>query len=166
MNQQQQQQQLVMASYYPSYLSLSSQRQLCRSLVLATTCYYSIYITNSYLCVCVCVFFPFILDIKFVGRIPAGVTQEEGHTRFLVNFPSAGACLIFSRETRIQPLFLSLVDLEVESLVGHFKFKFFIFLVRKIPFTGDRTHVPTCQRVTRLLLSFRGYLHHKITSLV
>ena len=28
--------------------------------------------------VCLCVFFP--LDIKFVGRIPAGVTQEEGHT--------------------------------------------------------------------------------------
>ena len=32
--------------------------------------------------VCVCVFFPFILDIKFVG-LTAGVTQEEGHTRFL-----------------------------------------------------------------------------------
>ena len=25
-------------------------------------------------------YFPFILDIKFVGRIPAGVTQEGGHT--------------------------------------------------------------------------------------
>ena len=29
---------------------------------------------------CVCVFFPFILDIKFVGRISRGHTQEEGHT--------------------------------------------------------------------------------------
>ena len=44
--------------------------------------------------VCVCVFFPFILDIKFVGRIPAGVTQEDRHT----GFPFCGACLNFSRE--------------------------------------------------------------------
>ena len=29
--------------------------------------------------VCVCVFFPFILDIKFVGRT-SRITQEEGHT--------------------------------------------------------------------------------------
>ena len=28
---------------------------------------------------CVCVFFPFTLDIKFVG-LPTRVTQEEGHT--------------------------------------------------------------------------------------
>ena len=30
------------------------------------------------MCVCVCVFFLFILDIKL--DVPAGVTQEEGHT--------------------------------------------------------------------------------------
>ena len=38
-----------------------------------------------------CVFFPFILDIKFVGRTvpPAGVTQEEGHTGFLIHLLSA-----------------------------------------------------------------------------
>ena len=36
---------------------------------------------------CVCVFFPFILDIKFV--VPAGVTQEEGHTGFFIHLLSA-----------------------------------------------------------------------------
>ena len=46
-------------------------------------------------CVCVCVFFPFILDIKLLD-VPAGVTQEEGHRIF--HPPSfCGACLSFSR---------------------------------------------------------------------
>ena len=34
-------------------------------------------------------------------------------------------------------------------LVGHFYF-YFLFLVGKIQVTGIRTHVPTCQKVTRL----------------
>ena len=35
---------------------------------------------------CVDVFFPFILDIKFVGRtMAAGVTQEEGHAGFPIH---------------------------------------------------------------------------------
>ena len=65
--------------------------------------------------VCVC-FFPFILDIKFVG-LPAGVTQEEGHTGFFIHLevPSAMCALIFLAR-RIQP-FLSLVDREVECCV-------------------------------------------------
>ena len=64
--------------------------------------------------VCVCVFFPFILDIKFVGRTSRGHTggQEEGHTEFFIHPPSAGLALIFLAR-RIQP-FLSLVDREVE----------------------------------------------------
>ena len=64
------------------------------------------------MCVCVCVFFPFILDIKFV---PAGVTQEEGHTGFFIHLLSAVRALIFLAR-RIQP-FLSLVDREVEFCV-------------------------------------------------
>ena len=65
---------------------------------------------------CVSVFFPFILDIKFVGRtVPAGVTQEEGHTGFLIHLLSAGRALIFLAR-RIQPS-LSLVDREVEFCV-------------------------------------------------
>ena len=43
-----------------------------------------------------CDVIPFILDVTFVD-VPAGVTQEEGHTGF---FPTSfcGACLHFSRE--------------------------------------------------------------------
>ena len=54
------------------------------------------------MCVCVCVrfFFPFILDIKL--DVPAEVTQEQGHTGFLMHLPSAVLALIFLAR-RIQP---------------------------------------------------------------
>ena len=54
---------------------------------------------------------PFILDVRLVD-VPAGVTQEEGHSGFL-HLPSAVLALIFLA-TRIQPS-LSLVDREVEQ---------------------------------------------------
>ena len=44
--------------------------------------------------------------------VPAGITQEEGHTGFLIHFLSAVLALIFLAR-RIQP-FLSLVNREVE----------------------------------------------------
>ena len=47
--------------------------------------------------------------------VPAGVTQEEGHTGFLIHLPSAVRALIFVARM-IQP-FLSLVDREVEFCV-------------------------------------------------
>ena len=47
--------------------------------------------------------------------VPAGVTQEEGHTGFLIHLLSAVRALIFVAR-RIQP-FLSLVDREVEFCV-------------------------------------------------
>ena len=44
-----------------------------------------------------CVFFPFILDIKFVGRTSRGHTGGRSHRIF--HPPSfCGACLNFSRE--------------------------------------------------------------------
>ena len=43
-------------------------------------------------CVYVCLLFPFILDIKFVGR------TSRGHTGFLIHLPSAMGALIFARE--------------------------------------------------------------------
>ena len=47
-------------------------------------------------CVCVCVFFPSILDIKFVGRTSRGHTGGRSHRIF--NPPSfCGACLDFCR---------------------------------------------------------------------
>ena len=61
---------------------------------------------------CCCVFFPFILDIKFSLDVPAGVTQKEGHTGFFIHLLSAVRALIFLAR-RIQP-FLSLVDREAE----------------------------------------------------
>ena len=62
----------------------------------------------------VCVVFPFILDVRLVD-VPAGVTQEEGHTGFLIHLPSAVLAAIFLART-IQP-FLSLVDREVKVCV-------------------------------------------------
>ena len=44
-------------------------------------------------CVCVCVVFPFILDVRLFVDVQAGVTQEEGHTGFLIHLP---ACHNFS----------------------------------------------------------------------
>ena len=50
-----------------------------------------------YVCPCVCVFFPSILDIKFVGRTSRGHTGGRSHRIF--NLPSfCGACLDFCRE--------------------------------------------------------------------
>ena len=69
-----------------------------------------------YGCVCFCVFFPFILDLKFVGR------TSRGHTGFLIHLFSAVLALIFLAR-RIQP-FLSLVDREVE-FCGHLYFCIF-----------------------------------------
>ena len=48
--------------------------------------------------------------------VPAGVTQEEGNTGFSIHLLSAVLALIFLAR-RIQPLFLSLVDREVEFCV-------------------------------------------------
>ena len=49
------------------------------------------------MCVCLCVFFPFILDIKLVGRTSRGHTEVRSHRIF--HPPSfCGACRNFSRE--------------------------------------------------------------------
>ena len=65
------------------------------------------------LCVCVFSSHPFWTSSSL--DVPAGVTQEEGHTGFLIHLPSAVRALIFVAR-RIQP-FLSLVDREVEFFV-------------------------------------------------
>ena len=67
----------------------------------------------SDLCVCVFSSHPFWTSSSL--DVPAGVTQEEGHTGFLIHLPSAVRALIFVAR-RIQP-FLSLVDREVEFCV-------------------------------------------------
>ena len=67
--------------------------------------------------VCRCVFLPFILHVRIVD-VPAGVTQEGGHTGFL-HLPSAVLALIFFAR-RIQTFF-SLVDREVEFCILLYK---------------------------------------------
>ena len=66
-------------------------------------------------CVVVCVFSSHSLWTSSSLEVPAGVTQEEGHTGFLIHLLSAVRALIFFAR-RIQP-FLSLVDREVEFYV-------------------------------------------------
>ena len=64
--------------------------------------------------VCVCIFFPFILGIKFVGRTSRGHTGGRSHK---ISHPPSfcDACLNFSREK--DSAILSLVDREVEICV-------------------------------------------------
>ena len=63
----------------------------------------------------VCVFSSHSFWTSSLLDVPAGVTQEEGHTGFSIHLPSAVRALIFVAR-RIQP-FLSLVDREVEFCV-------------------------------------------------
>ena len=110
------------------------------------------YALHSKFLMCVCVVFPFILDDGLVD-VPAGATQKEGHTGFLIHLPSAVLALMFLAR-RIQP-FLSLVDREVEflctneSIVLHVLRHLFFFFVGKNPSscdcTGIRTHVPASE---------------------
>ena len=65
--------------------------------------------------VCVCVFSSHSFWTSSSLDVPAGVTQEEGHTELLIHLLSAVRALIFLAR-RIQP-FLSLVDREVEFSV-------------------------------------------------
>ena len=112
---------------------------------------------------CVCVFSSHSFWTSSSLDVPTGVTQEEGHTGFFIHLSSAvRALIVFAR--RVQP-FLSLVDRQVEFLctndfivlhsLGIFIFSF-LFFSEKNPVYRNRTHVPTCQKVTRLSLSYRG----------
>ena len=107
---------------------------------------------------CVCVFFPFILDIKFVGRTSRGHTGGRSHR---ISHPPSfcGACLNFSREKdsaipfprRPWSRILCTNDSTVLHPLGIFLFIFIFIFSEKNTVCRDRTHVPTCQRVTRYL---------------
>ena len=75
--------------------------------------------------------------------VPAGVTQEEGRTGFLLYLPSAVLALIFLAR-RIQPL-LSLVDREAEFLCTNeliilHLLGIFFFCQKKIPGSTEILH--------------------------
>ena len=63
---------------------------------------------------CVCVFFPFFLDVKFVGCTSRGHTGERSH-RISHPLSFCSACLYFSREKDSAVPFL--VDREVDFCV-------------------------------------------------
>ena len=64
--------------------------------------------------VCVCVFFPFILDIKFVGRTRRG--HKGGRSHRISHPPSSAVHASIFLARRIQSV-LSLVDRHVEFCV-------------------------------------------------
>ena len=64
---------------------------------------------------CMCVFSSHSFCTSSSLDVPAVITQEKGHTGFLIHLLSAVHAFIFL-ERRIQP-FLSLVDREVEFCV-------------------------------------------------
>ena len=82
---------------------------------------YKYYSYRAALCIiyctvlCVCLFSSHSFWTSSSLDVPAGVTQEEGHTGFLIHLLSAVRALIFLAR-RIQS-FLSLVDREVEFCI-------------------------------------------------
>ena len=97
----------------PKRFDIIGNRQLGRSLGLCITPYYPVEPYSYYLCDHVFSSHPFWTSSSL--DVPAGVTQEEGHTGFFIHLLSAVRALIFLAR-RIQP-FLSLVDREVEFCV-------------------------------------------------
>ena len=84
---------------------------------------------------CVCVFSSHLFWTSISLEVPAGVTQNLSSTFLLRCVP-----LFFSREGFSR----SFPSSTVKSNCG------------KISFTGIRTHVPTCQKVTRLSTELPG----------
>ena len=115
---------------------------------------------TSPVCACVCVLFPFVLDIKFVGRTSRAHTGGMSHRIF--HPPSfCGAYLNFSREKDSAIPFprrpWSGILCTNNFIVLHFLLGIFIFIFSEKNLAyRDRNHVPTCQKVTRLPLSYRG----------
>ena len=84
--------------------------------VTAVLLFILVYIPDIFfIWVCLCVFSSHSFWTSSSLDVSAGVTQEEGHTGFLIHLLSAVRAFIFLAR-RIQP-FLSLVDREVEFCV-------------------------------------------------
>ena len=118
--------------------------------------------------VCVCVFFPFILDIKFVGRTSRGHTGRRSHR--ISHPPFCGASLNFSREKdsaipfprRPWSQILCTNDLIVLHPLG-ILFSFFSFSVRKISSAGIE-HSSQRVRGYMVPLSYRGDRRRSVKS--
>ena len=113
---------LVLSSTIVTYAAVSVLLLLCSTVLCVCTVHKPVtglefcsLLLRYYIIVCVCVFSSHPFWTSSSLDVPAGVTQEEGHTGFLIHLPSAVRALIFVAR-RIQP-FLSLVDREVEFCV-------------------------------------------------
>ena len=112
----------------------------------------------------VCVFSSHLFWTSSSLDVPAGVTQEEGHTGFLIHLPPAVHAFILSREGFSRSFPSSTVKsnfvysrINPSPFVGHF---FIYFLVRKnTSVTGILTHVPTRQKLRDYQLSCWGDRH-------
>ena len=95
--------------------------------------------------------------------VPVGVTQEEGHTGFLIRLPSAVVRAFIFLARSIQP-FLSLVDREIDFLCTKDLIVLHLLGIFVSVFSERKSRLPrlelTSQRVrwkvTRLLLSYLG----------
>ena len=83
--------------------------------------------------VCVCVFFfPFILDVKFVGCTSRGHTGETSNRIFLIHLPSAVMSLFFRGKDSAIPFPRREVELCVLTIKSFSScWAFFFFVVRK-----------------------------------
>ena len=91
----------------------------------------------------VCMFSSHLFWTSSSLDVPAGVTQEEGHTGFLIHLPSAVHAFIFLAR-KIQS-FISPVDREIEfCILLHLLGILFLFyfLVRKNPSYQDSSSRP------------------------
>ena len=120
--------------------------------------YYYICIAQSVRCTnCGCVFSSHLFWASRLLDVPAGVTQEEGHTGFLIHLPSAVLALIFLAR-RIQPS-LSLVGREVEfcvltiqSFSTSWAFLFYLLFL-----SDEKSQLPGFESTSQRVRRFRGY---------
>ena len=108
------------------------------------------------LCVCcVCVFSSHLFCMSSSLDVPAGVTQEEGHTGFLIHLRSAVHAFIFLAR-RIQP-FLSLVDLEVEFLCTNDSIVLYLLGIFYFIFIEEKSLLPGFELASQRVRRLRGY---------
>ena len=85
---------------YSSYLSVRRQQQKFFLTLECLTCTHRdrLRYLPMVQCVCVCVFSSHSFWTSSSLDVPAGVTQEEGHTRFLIHLSAVRALIFLSRE--------------------------------------------------------------------
>ena len=86
--------------------------------------------------------------------VPAGVTQEEGDTAFLIHLPSAVRALIFLAR-RIQPRFIDTCD-EAPKVTSLLYRKVYNILPLPYNFSNPPSHTSTVGVSARTSLEFGG----------